>query len=447
MIMQPAVLLVDDDPDMCAAIADTLELAGITSRSFHDAREALSIIDVGFAGLVLSDIRMPGMDGLEFAARIRAIDAEIPVILVSGHADVSMAVSALRDGASDVLSKPFSVESLLASIRRGLASRTLVLENRALRQAADHAIASDSPLLGESAAMVQLRDTVAQLARVNVDVLINGETGTGKELVATLLHRQGPRRARPFVAVNCGALPQASTEAELFGEGPDRLGGRGAGRTGLIQSADRGTFFLDEIDSMDLALQVKLLRVLEEREVLPLGSNTSKILDIRIIASSKRDLAADVRNGSFRQDLYYRLNVVHLRIPPLRERRADIPLLFASFVSAALEQTGIESFRMNDATRRHLIEHDWPGNVRELKNFAFSAVLNLPTAASMSDGAPAQTLPERLAGFEASILRETLVAVAGDVRAAIKLLGIPRKTFYHKLSRHGLSPGDFRTRD
>lgn len=438
-----AVFFVDDDAPLREANAQTLELAGLPVRAFADAATVLAAIGPAFDGVVVSDIRMPGMDGLQLFARLRAMDPELPVILITGHADVPMAVGALRDGAFDFLPKPFAADHLVASVRRALAHRRLILDNRALRAAA--ASPPDSPLIGDSPAMVRLRESVAQVARAEVDVLVEGETGTGKELVAAMLHRGSARAARPFIAVNCAALPPAQAEIELFGHAADAVPYGRFERAGRIEASSRGTLFLDEIDGMPLEVQPRLLRVLEEREVLPVGAERPMPLDLRVIASAKSDLRELSRRGAFRNDLYFRLNVVRLSIPPLRERRSDIAQLFAAFVAEAVTQTGQGGFRMTDAVRRHLLDHDWPGNVRELRNFAFSAVLNL------NDGAVPvaqhQSLPDRIAAYEAMLLRETLETTRGNVARAIELLGIPRKTFYDKMARAGLAAAQFRPRD
>ncbi|RHW17561.1 sigma-54-dependent Fis family transcriptional regulator [Sphingomonas gilva] len=441
-----AVIFVDDDPELREANVQALQLAGLEVRPFADARSALAAIEASFAGMVVSDIRMPGMDGLELFAQIRAIDPDIPVILISGHADVPMAVGALREGAFDFLAKPFAADHLIAACERALQTRRLVLENRALRAAASAAADSDSPLIGDSPVMARLRDTIAQVAKADIDVLIEGETGSGKELVALLLHRQGPRRGRPFVAVNSGALPETLAEAELFGHERGAVAHGRLEQTGRIQSSNGGTLFLDEIDSMAMGVQAKLLRVLEEREVLPLGAERPRAVDLRVVAAAKRDLQGAIAEGVFREDLFYRLNVVRLRIPPLRERRADIPQLFAHFVDQAKAQVGAPAFVMTDAVRRRLADHDWPGNVRELRNFAFSAVLGL------SDGGPrppmgsTDSLAERVDRFEAAAIEEALGHTAGDIQATMALLALPRKTLYDKMKRHGIKPDAFRAR-
>ena len=439
-MVEPAILFVDDDAVLREANAQTLELAGMSVQPFASAQAALGMIGPDFPGAVVTDIRMPGMDGLQFFERIRTIDPEIPVILITGHGDVPMAVRALQDGAFDFLAKPFAAGHLAASAAKALAARALVLDNRRLR--ADAAARSDSPLIGDTPAMARLRETIAQVAHADIDVLIEGETGTGKELVAAMLHRGSPRRARAFVAVNCAALPEAHAEIELLGHAADAVPNGRFARTGRIEASNRGTLFLDDIDGMPLAVQSRLLRVIEEREVLPLGEARPIPLDLRVIASVKPGLEALIEQGAFRRDLYFRLNVVRLSLPPLRERRADIAPLFAAFVQEAAAQTGRSDFRITDSVRRHLIEHDWPGNVRELRNFAFSAALGL-TAPQMGI-AVEQGLTERVRAYEEMLLREALQMANGRVGRAMELLRVPRKTLYDKMNRAGITPSDYR---
>ncbi|MDF7777169.1 sigma-54 dependent transcriptional regulator [Sphingomonas sp. AOB5] len=440
-VTRQTVFFVDDDAELRTANSQSLELAGIEVRAFADAQSALNEIDAGFEGVLVSDIRMPRIDGLQLFARVAGIDPEIPVILITGHADVAMAVSALRDGAFDFLPKPFAADHLIAAVRRALETRRLVLDNRRLRAAA---VEVDSPLIGDSAAMVRLRESIAQVARAEIDVLLEGETGTGKELVAAMLHRQSPRAPRPFVAVNCAALPEAFAEIELFGHAADAVPNARFARTGRIEASSRGTLFLDEIDGMPIALQARLLRVLEEREVQPLGSDRPVSLDLRVIAATKRDLAEMVAEGSFRSDLYFRLNVVRLNIPPLRERRGDIPQLFAHFTAEAADQTAQGEFRMTDAIRRRLLEHDWPGNVRELRNFAFSAALGLSEQPDAAPEEGAMALTESVGRYEESLIRETMTRAGGSVTRAMALLQTPRKTLYDKFRRYGIVPEDYR---
>lgn len=438
------VVLVDDDAELLAATRQTLELAEFAVSSFERAETALSAIDAGFQGVVVSDIRMPGMDGLQLFERLRTVDADIPVILITGHGDIPMAVQAIHDGVYDFIAKPFAADRLAQSVARAAEKRRLVLENRALRDAASRA-GDDMPLIGQTPVMERLRDTLRQIADTDVDVLMTGETGSGKEVVAGLLHRWSRRSRGNFVALNCGALPEQVVESELFGHEPGAFTGAQKKRVGRIEHSSGGTLFLDEIESMGPAIQVQMLRVLEMREVAPLGTNQIRPVDLRVVAASKVDLGDPAQRGSFREDLYYRLNVISVSIPPLRERRGDVPLLFGHFIDKAAARFGREAPTIPAAVHRHLRDHDWPGNVRELSHFAERFVLGLdvvhsnpPPAGNRADGTAPKSLPERLEQYEAEVLRETLGRHDGDVKATLEELGIPRKTFYDKLQRHGI---------
>lgn len=432
------VAFIDDDDALRGANVQALQLAGLDVLAFASAEAALAALSPGFPGIVVSDIRMPNMDGRQLFRRLRDEDADLPVILITGHADVAEAVEALQDGVYDFVPKPYAPDRLVSSVRRALEKRRLVLENRQLRAAAE-AAQPDWPLIGQTPVMERLRTTLRQLAGADVDVLLEGETGVGKELAARALHNWGRRRDREFVAVDCAALPAATLESELFGHELGAFQGAVRQRIGRIQQADRGTLFLDEIETLALDAQGKFLRVLEEREIVPLGSNRAHTLDIRVVAAVKSDLGAAVASGAFRRDLFHRLDVVRIRIPPLRERREDVPLLFAHFLARACERTGVAPPNLDDGVRWRLLNHDWPGNVRELSHYAQRVALGLadpPTAPATDDlGA----LPERVATYEARLIEEALASCHGDVRSALEILRIPRKTFYDKIERHGLS--------
>lgn len=446
------VILIDDDRDLLRATAQTLDLAGLSVTACASALEALPLIDDTFTGVVVSDIRMPRIDGLELFDRIRDVDADIPVILVTGHGDIPMAVKAIRDGAYDFIAKPFAADRLVQCVRRAGEKRRLVLENRRLRETAA-GTDDDLPLIGQTPVMERLRRTLRQIADTDVDVLLMGETGTGKEVVASLLHQWSRRARGNFVALNCGALPEQIMESELFGHEQGAFTGAQKKRVGRIEHSSGGTLFLDEIESMPPSTQVQMLRVLEMREVTPLGTNEVRPVDLRVVAAAKVDLGDPAARRDFREDLYYRLNVVTLSLPPLRERREDIPLLFRHFTQRAAKRFRREVPDLNPDVSRRLGEHDWPGNVRELTHFAERFVLGLEpdndSSGSSLSAAPAsgETLPDRLARLEAQIIRETLEAHQGDVRRTIEALGIPRKTFYDKLQRHGIVRGDFAARD
>lgn len=442
--MNQPVMLVEDDPDLRAATRQMLMLAGFEVLAFEAAPPALARLDDGFEGPIVTDIRMPRMTGLQLFDRVRALDPDLPVILVTGHGDIDLAVAALKDGAYDFIPKPFEAERLVNAARRAAEKRRLVLENRRLRAAAAEP-PDDVPLLGDSPGIRHLRETIRGVADMDVDVLILGETGAGKEVVARLLHHWSLRARHNFVALNCGALPESVLESELFGHEAGAFTGAQKRRIGRIEHANKGTLFLDEIESCPPAVQVKLLRVLETREVEPLGTNERRVLDLRVVAATKVDFSDPAARGTFREDLYYRLNVVTLRIPPLRERKEDAPLLFAHFARAAAERFGRPVPEIGPAVAAHLAGHDWPGNVRELAHYADRVVLGVegPAPARTAGAVPEPTLPERVERFEAEEIRAALRASGGDARAAMESLGLPKKTYYDKLRRYGIARTDF----
>ena len=433
-----AVIVVDDEASIRTAVEQWLSLSGFQVQTFSRAEECLAQLPRDFPGVILSDVRMPGMGGLELLARLQEQDSDLPVILLTGHGDVPMAVEAMRDGAYDFLEKPLSPQTLLASLARAMEKRRLVLENRQLHEQADHRSRLEHSLLGVSRSLQTLRRQVLELAALPVNVLIRGETGSGKELVARCLHDFGPRAAKPFVALNCAAIPEALFEAELFGHESGAFTGAQGKRIGKLEYADGGTLFLDEIESMPLAQQVKLLRVLQEQKLERLGSNQSIAVDLRIVAATKPDLLDEARAGRFREDLAYRLTVAQLRLPPLRERREDIPLLFEHFAYSAAERMGRTSTPLSGPQLSRLLSHDWPGNVRELANAAERSVLGLgePEPDAID---PGQSLAAQQEAFEAQCLRSALTRHKGDVKAVLEELQLPRRTFNEKMQRHGLA--------
>lgn len=437
------VAFIDDDDVLRDANVQTLQLAGFDVLAFTSAEAALTTLPEGFAGVVVSDIRMPHMDGRQLFRRLKVQDPDLPVILITGHADVSEAVEAMHDGVYDFVAKPYATERLVSSIRRAIEKRRLVLENRQLRALAAQA-QDDWPLIGQTPVMQRLRATLRQLASADVDVLLEGETGVGKELAARALHTWGRRRDREFVTVDCAALPAGALDSELFGHELGAFNGAVRQRTGRIQQADRGTLFLDEIETLAPEAQGKFLRVLEEREVTPLGSNRTHTLDVRVVAAAKSDLAEAVAAGTFRQDLFHRLDVVRIRIPPLRERRADAPLLFAHFLARACERLNSPQPVIDDQVRWRLHNYDWPGNVRELGHFAQRVALGLVDRGLEAANSAPSPLPERVAAYEAHLIQEALANSGGDVRTALELLRIPRKTFYDKIDRHRLDLDEYR---
>ncbi len=436
------VFLIEDDAAVRKGCEQALAIADIPVRGFADAESMLAALATTRPAAVVSDIRLPGRDGLTLLRELRQFDRELPVLLVTGHGDVAMAVEAMRNGAHDFIEKPFPSERLIAAVRSALEKRALLVENRQLKEQL-HA-AGLSALIGETPAIQAIRQLIGTLAPTGVDILINGETGSGKEVVARAIHDASGRRG-PFVAVNCSALPESVFESELFGHEAGAFTGAGKRRVGRIEHADGGTLFLDEIESMPLALQVKLLRVLQERSVERLGSNQSIAVDCRVVAASKADLKALADAGQFRADIYYRLNVVSIDLPPLRERRDDIPLLIAAFLQEAAQRYQRPPASWTPADLARWQAHDWPGNVRELKNVANRWALGLPDGlASPVSGPAASSLSAQVDAAERRAIEAALQANAGNVAQAAEALQVPKKTLYDKLTRHGISAEGFR---
>lgn len=438
-----AVAFVDDDADLRESNRQMLELAGFEPLMFDSAETALARVSRDFAGVVVSDIRMPGMDGLQLFATLKQRDAELPVLLITGHGDVPTAVAAIRDGAYDFITKPYAADTLVRAVSRALDLRAVELENRALRAVAERA-ASTSALIGVSPAIEQMRRTISQIAEADVDVLIEGETGTGKTLVASMVHRASARRRRPMITVDCGALPESLMDSELFGHLPDAFPGARTTRMGKIEAANHGTLFLDEVDLLPFSAQPKLLRACAERVVVPLGGNEPRPVDFRLIASSRRPLAERVAEGAVLDALLYRLNGIVLHLPPLRQRPEDVPILFMHFLELASDRHNRPVPKIGDTVWRNLLRHDWPGNVRELANHAERAVLGFSDARGPSAAGRPRGLAEQVEQFEAQQIRQALGTTSGNVTEALELLKLPRKTFYDKVRRHNIHPRDWR---
>ena len=440
------VILIDDDPHLRQALYQTPDRAGLNVLPLAEANGLAERIGRDWPGVVVSDIRMPGMDGLELLAQLHGQDPELPVLLITGHGDVPLAVQAMRAGAYDFLEKPFASDALLDSVRRALALRTLVLDNRSLRLALSDRQLLSTRLVGVSPAMLRLREQIGALAATKADVLILGETGSGKEVVARALHDLSSRRNGPFVAINAGALAESVVESELFGHEPGAFTGAQKRRIGKFEFANGGTLFLDEIESMSLDVQVKLLRLLQERVVERLGGNQLIPLDIRVIAATKEDLRQSADQGRFRADLYYRLNVAPLRIAPLRERGEDALMLFDYFAGEASVRHDLTPNVLQPAQRALLLRHNWPGNVRELQNVAERFALGLELALDDSaDGQPSASngvpggLSEQVEHFEKSLIAAELERSHSSMRSLAEALGVPRKTLHDKLRKHGLN--------
>ncbi|MFN4116902.1 MAG: sigma-54-dependent transcriptional regulator, partial [Inhella sp.] len=367
-------------------------------------------------------------------------------VLVTGHGDVAMAVRAMRSGAYDFIEKPFAPERFVDTVQRAIEKRLLRAKVDELREQLEARSGIEAVLLGQSAVMQQLRARVLRLAATNADVMVLGETGTGKELVARCLHDHSKRRDRHFVAINCGGLPESLFESELLGHESGAFTSAAKRRIGKLEHANGGTLLLDEIETMPIALQIKLLRVLQERKLERLGSNDEVKLDVRVVAATKADLLALSDEGKFRADLYYRLNVAVLELPPLRERREDIPLLFEHFCAQAAERYGAERPELQPAKLRELMAHDWPGNVREMRNAADRHVLEggaeLPGVIKPAEGI---TLAQQIEQIEKALIEQALARQGGNVQRVIESLGVPKKTLYDKLHRHGIQLERFRS--
>jgi DNA-binding NtrC family response regulator len=441
------VIFVEDDAPVRTSLTQTLELAGLQVQAFASAEESLPHVQAGLQGIVISDVRLQGMDGVALLKAVVQRDADIPVILITAHGDVAMAVAAMRDGAYDFIEKPFSPERFVDTAMRAMEKRVLRLAVNTLRQQLHEKTGIEAVLLGNSVSMQQVRAQIMRLAQTSADVMVVGETGSGKELVARCLHDHSPRRDRHFVAINCGGLPDSLLESELFGHEMGAFTTANKRRIGKFEHAHGGTLLLDEIESMPLTFQVKLLRVLQERRINRLGSNDEIPIDVRVIAATKSDLLAMSQAQQFRSDLYYRLNVAVLCLPPLRQRKEDLPLLFERFVAQAAQRYGLPAPTVEPAQMAAWMAHDWPGNVREARNAADRFVLQLqpdaiPTA--VDGAAPTSGLAQQMDALEKALIEKALKEHQGSAAAVIAALGIGKKTFYDKLRRHGIAIGEFR---
>jgi len=436
------VLLIDDERAMRESLSQWLELAGYQVSAHADGAKALRTLGADWPGVVVTDLRMARLDGLAVLDAVRALDVDLPVVMITGHGDVQSAVEAMRRGAYDFLEKPFQPERLGDSVARGLEKRALVLENRALRRRMEHERALEQRLLGECGAVQRLRTDIENFAGVDVDVLLIGETGTGKEVVARALHELGQRRHGAFHALDCGAIAGSRVEHELFGES--------GGEPSPFELADGGTLLLDEIANMPNEQQTRLLRALESREVRRVGEPTARPFDVRVISTANAGLKAALDSGDFRRDLYYRLNTIELTLPPLRDRSDDALLLFERFAhrAASVHERPCPPLGADDVAA--LRAHRWPGNVRELRHVAERFVLygSLPISTLLGDassgasaGAPdkrRRTLVDQVAAYEKSLIEHALSRSGGELNTVSDELGIPRRTLTDKLQKHSI---------
>lgn len=442
------VFFIDDEEDLRFANQQTLELAGISVTCFADAETALAQLAIETPLVVITDIRLPGLCGHQLLLKLMQQDPSLPVILITGHGDISLAVQAMRDGAYDFIEKPFASVRLTESVKRAIEKRLLTEENKTLKKALQAKETLGPRIIGTTKSIIELREMISHIADTPADILLFGETGTGKELVARSLHEQSSRRTHNFVAINCGAVPENLIESELFGHEKGAFSGASERRIGKFEFAQGGTLFLDEIESMPMQAQIKLLRILQERTLERVGSNKEIPLDIRIIAATKVDLTQAAVEGTFRQDLYYRLNIVTLNLPPLRQRFDDIQSLFHHFllVSAARYCKAVPALPLQDV--QTLLAHDWPGNVRELRNAAERYILlGKLTGLNSSNEAQAsltQNLSEQVEAFEKILIEQALTSCNGSIKDTMHQLNLARKTLYDKMQKHQIDKQAFK---
>ncbi len=451
------ILLVDDEQALCRMMSAILTDRGYSVVTFTNPLEAVSTFSSGHYSAVITDIKMPGMDGLEVLARIKAKDALIPIIIITAHATVDLSIQALRCGAYDMLTKPFEPEELLSRLRNALRQTELVEENQSLKQQIANQFGA---LIGHSPNLLSVLDTARKVASRDIPVLIMGESGTGKELVASAIHEHSSRRDKRFLAINCGAIPETLLESELFGHRKGAFTGADREHIGLVESADGGTLFLDEIGNLPLTVQKTLLRFLQEQEFYRVGDTTPRKVNVRILSATNADLQAAVQQGQFRDDLFYRLNVVTLKLPPLRERRSDIPLLVTHFITQQNARFGTDVKGLTPQAMRALVTYDWPGNVRQLSNVIQAALaidnndyIDLATLAQFID-LPVQYLDNHhtsnptdsasldyaaaLARFEMEYLNQLLHKTGGVIEEVAHQAGMNVATIYRKMKKYGL---------
>ena len=439
--MKPAlsVLLIEDDPNVRLGCEQAMQLAGITVDAVASAEEGQRRLKADYPGIVVSDMRLPGMDGMALLRWVNQLDPNLPVIIITGHGDVTLAVEAMRSGAYDFMQKPFSTGDLVDVVRRALEKRELVLEVEALRRRLDHRDDLEARLIGRSPQMAKVRQLILDVADAAVDVLIFGETGTGKEMVARCLHDLSRAGKENYVALNCGGMADTLLDSELFGHEPGAFTGAQKRRIGKIEYASGGTLFLDEVESMPMNMQIKLLRVLQERVIERLGSNQQIPVACRVVAASKDDLKALSDQGKFRADLYYRLNVVRIELPALRERREDIPALYDEFLLQAAKRYNRPPPVLTTEYLRRLMAQEWPGNIRELRNAADCHALGIGRdAATPGAGNTPQSLTEAVDNYERLLIATEFTKQDGNIARTSEALKVARTTLHDKLKKYAL---------
>jgi DNA-binding NtrC family response regulator len=440
------ILVVDDSPDTLEVLRRTLGGLGYAVLTAANVAEALPILDSNAVDLVVTDYRMPGIDGMELTRHIRENRRDTEVVMITGYGSINNAIAAMKSGAAEYLAKPFTEEELTTAVRRAL--------EKLARRRLGHGRGPSVPrapqgLIGQSEAMRAMFRLIDKAAPVSAPVIVTGESGTGKEMVARAVHYSGPRASAPFIAVNCGAIPETLIESELFGYVKGSFTGADQSRAGYFQTAERGTIFLDEVSETSPAMQVKLLRVVQEREIAMIGSRKAITVDVRIIAATNKDLAALVQRGLFREDLYYRLNVIAIALPPLRDRGDDLMLLARHFAMRYAREYGKDEPRFSEHALDALRRYNWPGNVRELENTIQRIVLlgegNMIEAADLPEPmrftlSAGRRLDRTLAEVDAEHVAAVLASVGGNRSRAAKILGIDRKTLASRLARPSSGP-------
>ncbi len=452
--MESHVLIIDDNEAHAETVAEAIGKPGVRCTVATSGRRGLEILREDPVDIVVTDLVMPDVDGFKVLANAKAADDSVEVIVVTGHASIESAVEAMKRGAAEFVTKPVNLEELRTKVAKQVEKQRLKRENRELRDALDKRYGFEG-IVGRSTAMETILDQLRQVSRTVATLLVVGESGTGKELIARAAHNNSPRRGGPFVAINCAALNEGVLESELFGHEKGAFTGAISRRKGLFETADGGTLFLDEVGDLPAPTQVKLLRVIEYREITRVGGNEPIKVDVRIVAATHRDLREEVKEGRFRQDLFFRLNVVTIRVPPLRERREDIPLLIDSFVREFSMLHGKEIEGVTPEARDLLASYSWPGNVRELRNCLESMVvitrrktldvIDVPTHVAgerSGPGAPGTIAAKGpvapLRDLEKASIEAALAETGGNRHRAAHLLGIGERTLYRKLKRYGL---------
>ncbi|MDR2019412.1 MAG: sigma-54 dependent transcriptional regulator [Treponema sp.] len=446
--MRFKLLIADDEKNIRQGLAAALEMDGYQVETAADGDEGWKRFQKGDIDLVITDLRMPGLPGEEFLRRISTETPGIPVIILTGHGTVENAVEAMRNGAYDFLTKPVNLDRLSLLVKRALANRELVLKHRRLEEELEQK-KQFRTIIGTSAPMRRIFDTINRAAPAKASILITGESGVGKELVADAIHELSPRKDKPLIKVHCAAIPDTLIESELFGHEKGAFTGAVSRRRGRFELANEGTLFLDEIGEIDQNIQIKLLRALQEKKFERVGGEETLEVDVRIVAATNKDLKAEIEKGAFREDLYFRLNVVNIHVPPLRERKDDIPLLVASFLREFSSENGKTLEGIDEKARSCLYAYDWPGNIRELRNCMESAVVmskgpvitegDLPPTLRIKNDEGWIRIPlgSTLEEGERIIIRDTLSVQKGNKSKTAEILGIGRKTLHRKLAEWG----------